>query len=50
MKELILFSIYPNFLLFNYIVEGMILKRNKFLIQWRKFEIKRSYIFKVINF
>ena len=27
----------------------MILKRKKFVIQWRKFWLKRSFIFKVIN-
>ena len=28
----------------------MMLKRKKFVIQWRKFELKRSCIFKVMNF
>ena len=28
----------------------MILKRNKFVSQWRKFEFKRSYIFKDMDF
>ena len=33
-----------HFLVFNYILEGTILKRNKFVIQWRKFGLKRSCI------
>ena len=28
----------------------IILKIKKFVIQWRKLELKRSYIFKVIDF
>ena len=39
-----------HFIVFNYILDGMMLKRNKFVIQWRKFEIKRSCIFRVMNF
>ena len=37
-------------LLLIYILDGMILKRKKFVIQWRKFEFKKSSIFKVIDF
>ena len=37
-------------LLLNYIFNGIILKRKEFVIKWRKFEIKRSCIFKVMNF
>ena len=37
-------------LLLIYILDGMILKMNKFVIQWRKFEFKRSYIFKDMDF
>ena len=32
------------------IIDGMILKMKKFVIEWRKFEFKRSSIFKVIKF
>ena len=39
-----------HFLVFNYILDGMILKRKKIVIQWRKFGLKRSCIFKVMNF
>ena len=39
-----------HFLVLIYILDSMILKRNKFVIQWRKFEFKKSYIFKVIDF
>ena len=39
-----------HFLVLIYILDGMILKRNKFVIQWRNFELKRDYIFKVIDF
>ena len=49
MNALVLFLIHPVFL-FNYILNGMILKRKKIVIQWRKFEFKRSCIFKVIDF
>ena len=37
-------------LLLIYILDGMILKRNKFMLQWRKFEFKRSYICKDMGF
>ena len=33
-----------NFLVLIIFLDGMILKRKKFMIQWRKFEIKRSCI------
>ena len=32
-------------LLLIYTLDVMILKRNKFVIQWRKFDFKMSYIF-----
>ena len=48
MNDLILFSIHPIFL-FEFI-GGIILKMKRFVIQWRTFELKRSYIFKVIDF
>ena len=38
-----------HFLVFNYILDDMILKRKKIVIQWRKFGLK-SCIFKVMNF
>ena len=38
-----------HFLVFNYILDGMMLKRMKIVIQCRKFGLKRSYIFKVMN-
>ena len=37
-------------LLGNYILDEMMLKRKKFVIQWRKFGFKRSCIFKLMNF
>ena len=39
-----------DILLLIYILDDMILKKNKFVIQWRKFELKRSYIFKDMDF
>ena len=36
-------------LLFNLYFYGIILKRKEIVIQWRKFEIKRSCIFKFMN-
>ena len=33
-----------------YILDDIIIKIKKFVIQWRKFESKRSYIFKDIDF
>ena len=50
MNDLILFSIYPIFLFEFIFLGGIILKMKKFVIQWRKFELKKSYIFKVIDF
>ena len=49
MNDLVLFSIDPIFL-FEFIFIGIILKMKKFVIKWRKFNFKRSYIFKVIDF
>ena len=45
-----LFFIHLIFLSENYIFNGMILKRKEFVIQWRKFEIKRSCILRIMNF
>ena len=50
MNDLIVFSIHPIFLFEFIFVGGIILKMKKSVIQWRKFELKRSYIFKAINF
>ena len=50
MNDLVLFSIHPIFLFEFIFLGGIILKMKKFVIQWRKFELKRSYIFKVIYF
>ena len=38
------------FLVWIYILVGMLLNIKKFVIQWRKFESKRSYINEVMNF
>ena len=43
MKDLILFQSI-SFSCFNYILEAMMLKREKFVIQWRKVGLKRSCI------
>ena len=45
MKDDIIFKPF-HFLVLIYILDGMILKMKKFVIQWRKFEFKRSCIFK----
>ena len=37
-------------LILIYILDGMILKMNKFVIQLRKFEFKRNYIVKDMDF
>ena len=45
MNDLVLLSSHP-ILFFEFIfLGGIILKMNKFVIQWRKFELKMSYIF-----
>ena len=49
MNYLILFSIHPIFLFEFIFLGGIILKMKKFVIQWRKFESKRSYIFEDID-
>ena len=50
MNYLVLFSIHP-ILFFEFIfLGGIILKMKKFLIQWRKFKSKRSYIYEDMNF
>ena len=48
MNYLVLFSIHPIFLFEFIFLET--LKMKKFLIQWRKFELKRIYINEVMNF
>ena len=49
MNYLVLFSIHPIFL-FEFILLGeMILKMKKFVIQWRKFKFKRSYIYEAMK-
>ena len=50
MKYLVLLSIHPIFLFEFIFLGGIILKMKKFVIQWRKFVFKRSYIFKDIDF
>ena len=47
--DLTLLCIHPVFLL-GFIFYGMILKIKKFVIQWRKFESKKSSRNYVINF
>ena len=37
-------------LLLIYILDSIILNKKKFVIQWRKFEFKGSYIFKDMDF
>ena len=49
MNALVLFSIHPIFF-FEIFFYGIILKMKKFVLQWRKFEFKRSYIFKDMEF
>ena len=39
-----------HFLVVNYILDGMMLKRKKLMIQWRKFGLKRSCILRIMNF
>ena len=50
MNYQVLFSIHPIFLFEIIFLSGIILKMKKFVIQWRKFEFKRSYIFKDMDF
>ena len=45
-----LFWIHPIFFFEFIFLGGMILKIKKFVIQWRKFELKRSYINEDTNF
>ena len=50
LKRLLKFIFNSSYiLLLIYILDGMIFL-NKFVSQWRKFEIKKSYIFKDIDF
>ena len=44
------FLINPMFFFLIIFFDGTMLKRKKFLIQWRKFGLKRSCIFEIINF
>ena len=48
MNHLVLFSIHPIFLFEFIFLGGIILKMKKFVIQWRKFEFKTSYFFKIL--
>ena len=41
--------IHPMFFFLIIFFYGIILKRKEFVIQWRKFGLKRSCIFKVMN-
>ena len=51
LKRLLKFILNSSYiLLLIYVLDGIILKMKKFVIQWRKFEFKRSYIFKDMNF
>ena len=50
MNYLVLFSIHPIFLSEFIFLSDIILKIKKFVIQWRKFEFKRSYIYEDMNF
>ena len=50
MNDLVLFLIQPIFLLEFIFLGDIILKMKKFVIEWKKFELKRSYIFKVMDF
>ena len=45
-----LFLTHPMFFLLIIFFYGIILQRKEFVIQWRKFGLKRSCIFKVMNF
>ena len=45
MNDLALFSIHPIFLFEFIFLGGIILKIKKFVIQWRKLKLNRSYIF-----
>ena len=50
-KRLLKFILNSSYiLLLIYILDGIILKMKKFVIQWRKFEFKRSYIYEDIDF
>ena len=50
MNYLVLFSIHHIFLFKFIFLGGIILKMKEFVIQWRKFEFKRSYIYEDIDF
>ena len=51
LKRLLKFILNSSyFLILIYILDDIILKMKKFVIQWRKFEFKRSYIFKDMDF
>ena len=46
--------VYLKFILYDsfnlYFLDGIILKMKEFVIQWRKFELKRSYMNEFMNF
>ena len=51
LKRLLKFILNSSYILpLIYILDGIILKIKKFVIQWRKFEFKKSYIFKNMDF
>ena len=50
MNALRVVLIHPMFFLLIIFFYGIILKRKEFVIQWKKFGLKRSYTFKVMNF
>ena len=50
MNYLVLFSIHPIFLFEFIFLGGILLKMKKSVIQWRKFEFKRSYIYEDMSF
>ena len=51
LKRLLKFILNSSYILiFIYILDNIILKMKNFVIQWRKFEFKRSYIYEDIDF
>ena len=50
MNDFRLFLIHPMFFFLIIFFNGIILKRKEIEIQWRKFGLKRTCIFKVMNF
>ena len=51
LKILLMFILNSSYtLLLICVLDGIILKMKKFVIQWRKLKFKRSYIFKHMDF